>query len=405
MDTRFHTPAKRPCSEMSDPDQRSVLSRMIAAQSREGPGQAHLEPALQSGLSRALRRAGLPFDALVSAVAEVRATAGATLTSGIAALPENALLAALEDNEGRRGLLALEHQLVDALIEVQATGHVEETDLPPRRVTKIDEALCRDFIDLVLVAFAQETGEQVGRDWPERLTYGSAISDRSQLNLLMSERGYRLLEATVTMGGRKTGRVVILIPCDPAIARQAAIATPDTAAPVDWSTRILGAVGRAPMVLDAVLMRVTMPYGEVRALQEGDLVPFDASELAGVTLENAAGDVFARGSLGQLTGRRAIRFGEPSQDKPPAPQTTGSGPSPPNPAPPAGLPALSTSGLGDLPAPLMADMPRASDVGKPADFDPNAPIGGAAGFDPDAPMAGLEPLPDLKAFDPNAPMG
>lgn len=367
---------------MSDPDPRPVLARIVAAHLGVGPGQAELTPGLQTGLSRAIRRAALPFASLAPDVAEISVTADVTLSDAIAGLPAHGLLAAIEDDEGRRGLIALDHRLVDALIEVQATGRVEDIDLPPRKITRIDEALCRDFVDLMLGAFAQETAEQVGRDWPDRMTYGSNVAERAQLNLLLPDRGYRLLRVAVTMGGSKTGDLVVLLPADPAIARRRALAAPQSAAqaaaPADWSDRMLSVLGTAPMTLDAVLMRVTLPLGQVQALGEGDLVPFDHSDLSAVTLVDDTGHVFARGSLGQLSGRRAVRMGGARAVKPAS-----------QPQPPAAMP---DPGMG---------MAAASPMAPPGSL---APLDGLPPADPTAPTAPLTDLP-MAGFDPNAPMG
>lgn len=396
-------PPKGPAISMPDPDTRPVIARIIAAHLGAGPGQAELVPRLQKGLTRAIRRAALPFALLAPEVAEVSVQGDVTLGDGVAALPEHGLLAAIEDDEGRRGLIALDHPLVDALIEVQATGRVEDTDLPPRKITRIDEALCRDFVDLMLGAFAQETAEQVGRDWPDRMSYGSKVAERGQLNLLLPDRGYRLLGVSVTLGGRKTGDLVVLLPVDQAIVRRRAQAAPQSAAPVDWSAQMLSVLGAAPMTLDAVLMRVTMPLGEVKTLKEGDLVPFDRSDLSAVTLENDSGHVFARGGLGQLSGRRAVRFGGGGA----ATKAPASSPA----AAPTSVPAMSA-----MPSPNMGQ-PGHPPLGV---LDPNAPIGTSplaelpmaagtempmAGLNPDAPMGDLVASAPMGDFDPNAPMG
>jgi flagellar motor switch protein FliM len=81
-------------------------------------------------------------------------------------LPDHGLIAVLEDRDGARGLIALSHGTIDALVEVQTTGRVDARELPPRPVTRIDEALCRDFIDLSLAAFSRETERVEDRDWP-----------------------------------------------------------------------------------------------------------------------------------------------------------------------------------------------------------------------------------------------
>lgn len=382
-------------------DTRPVIACIIAAHLGAGPGQADVGPGLQNGLTRAIRRAALPFTLLAPEVAEVSVQGDVTLADGVAALPEHGLLAAIEDNEGRRGLIALDHPLVDALIEVQATGRVEDTDLPPRKITRIDEALCRDFADLMLGAFAHETAEQVGRDWPDRMSYGSKVAERAQLNLLLPDRGYRLLSVSVTMGGRKTGDLVVLLPVDQAVARRRAQAVPQSAASVDWSAQMLSVLGAVPMTLDAVLMRITMPLGEVKTLKEGDLLPFDRSDLSAVTLENDSGHVFARGGLGQLSGRRAVRFG-------------GGGAATTAPAPaamPTGVPAMTAMPEPNMGQPGLAPM---------GGLDPNAPIGAstmaelpmAAGAEmamarhnPAAPMEDIVASVPMGDFDPSAPMG
>jgi len=380
----------------------SVLARIIAAHGRGGAGKADLMAPLQTGLTRAIRRAALPFAGLMPQLADVAVRCDASLSSAMEAFPEHGLLAAIEDDEGRRGLIALDHKLVDALIEVQATGQVEDTDLPPRPVTRIDEALCRDFLDLVLAAFAKETQGEGARDWPDRVSYGSRIDDRAQLTLLLPEHGYHLLSVAVTMAGRKTGSLVFLLPSDPALARRRAGGMSPVVAQAgaeDWSARMLAALGAAPMVLNAVLMRVTLPLGRVQALVEGDLIPFTRADLAAITLEGEGDHVFARGGLGQIGGNRAVRFGGPGAglargavagaaranaadaahaDRAGEPATLAAQPAPGNlaaqPAPGDLAASGHPTGSGPIPARPLPAM---------AGFDPDAPMGG---FDPDAPM-------------------
>lgn len=329
---------------MAATDTQSILSRMIAAHLGSGAGKADIVPALQTGLTRAIRRSAMPYGTLAPELAEVSVTSDATLSEAVAGLPEHGLLAAIEDDSGRRGLFALDHPLVDALIEVQATGQVEEVLQPARAITRIDEALCRDFVDLVLGAFALETATQPDRDWPDRMNYGSSITERGQLNLLMPERGYHLLQVGVTMGGHKTGELAILLPCDPAIARRNTLSPAQGDLPKQWGDKMLGALGMAPMALDAVLLRVTMPLGRVEALKEGDLIPFEFSDLTAVTLENESGHVVATGGLGQLSGRRAVRLGG-AKEISAAPDVASGAAAQPAPAQTAPLPADGLAGF------------------------------------------------------------
>ncbi len=375
---------------MSAPDTKSILARIVAAHKGAGPGHANLLTGLQQGFSRAIRRASLPFAALAPQIAEVVVSPDASLRDAVDALPEHGLVAAIEDEDGRRGLVALAHPLVDALIEVQTTGHVEDTDLAPRKVTRIDEALCRDFLDLLFGAFAQETAQTPGRDWPDRVHYGSIVMDRGQLNLLLPEQGYHLLRTSVTAAGRKTGDIVMLLPSDAALARRHAAKSgaDKQAAPVDWSADMLRVLGAAPIVLDAVLMRVVMPLGKVEALGVGDLVPFDHADLGRVQLEGEGGHVFAKGALGQLGGKRAFRL------------TTDAGARKAPPGPTAGATPAMSSGAGPAANPASVGLPEPS-----APAPPDALPALAGGFDPGAPMSGLNDGVQISGFDPDAPMG
>ncbi len=388
---------------MSESSPRSVLARKIAAHNGVGARPDNLVPALEAGLTRAVRRAGAPLDGLAVTVGKLDIALEASLDAALEALPEQGLVAATEDHEGRRGLLALEHSLVDALIEVQTTGRVEEVQGPPRRVTRIDEALCRDFIDLLFSAFAHETSGITGRDWPDRMGYGSQLKERSQINLLLPARGYHLLQVEVTAAGLKTGKLLILLPADPELARRTAKpakATPPR--PETWREDVLRALGQAPLALDAVLMRLHMPLSKVEALVDGDLIPFDHADLSSVTLEGDGAHVLARGKLGQMSGRRALRLAsgkEAPKAGRPAQQAVAKTPTMPNPEAMAGQNASDPAGLADIPG-LGADVAS----GSAPDMQSNLGSGGMAGDGPPMDMASALPDLPMGEFDPDAPI-
>ncbi|MCU4653795.1 FliM/FliN family flagellar motor switch protein [Roseibacterium sp. SDUM158016] len=289
------------------PQRASVLSRIVAAHRRGAAEARDRRPELTRTWGRALRHAAVPFRGLDPVLDEVTAEEGMGLARAIAALPDHGLVAALEDREGRRGLLALSHGLVDALIEVQTTGRVEAQTLPPRPVTRIDEALCRDFLDLVLAAFARETDAMGGRDWPERLSFGSSIADRAQLNLLLPDTRFHVLTADLRLGaeGAREGRVVLAVP---RIAAGDAGGPPPPGQPEEWREGLALALQEAELDLVAVLLRTRRPLCEVEALKPGDLIGFDASDLARVRLETPAGQRVMTARLGQVRGQRALRL-------------------------------------------------------------------------------------------------
>jgi len=303
---------------MPAPVPSTALRRKIAAHARAPAAPPDLRPAIGRGLGRALRHAATPFEGLGLVPGEVTVLPGQDLDAAIAALPEQGLVAVLEAGV-LRGLLGLDPGLIDALVEVQTTGRVEAVALPPRGVTRIDEALARDFIDLALAAFARETASLDGRDWPDRMGYGSRIRDRGQITLLLPEGVHTVVSAELGFDGvERRARCVLVLPCDPAKARSVArgLARPPDPGWIAARARLVDAL-RLP--LEVVLMRVTRPLCEVQGLAVGDLLPFGSGDLQEVALETAEGQVLAHGRLGKLGGRRAICLPTRAGPAPPAP--------------------------------------------------------------------------------------
>ena len=283
----------------------SVLRRKIAAHRR--PPVARPDPAPQAtrALGRALRHAAAPFEGL--GLTPGAATLGpvADLDAALVSLPEQGLLAVVEDAEGLRGLIALGPGLVDALVEVQTTGRVEPTEMPPRPVTRIDEALARDFIDLALAALGREIAGVAGRDWPARLSYASRIKDRGQVNLLLPERGYRGLSVDIGFDGvARRAAFILVLP----VEQDAQAAAPDAPRPADaaWIAARTRLIDGLDLPVEAVLMRLRRPLAEVERMAVGDLLRFDPADLQAVTLEVQGGRALAIGRLGQKGGRRAL---------------------------------------------------------------------------------------------------
>jgi flagellar motor switch protein FliM len=358
---------------------------MVAVHKREAEVARDRTPALSRAWDRTLRRAGAAFKGLNVVPDTVTIAERATLAAGLEALPETGLVAALEDRDGHRGLIGLSHGVVDALIEVQTTGKVEARGLPPRPVTRIDEALSRDFLDLGLAAWTHETTEHEDRDWPERMSFGSAVPDRRQLPLLMPERAYHILSATVSLGEDvpREGQVMLLLPCTgPARAPDAGprtAAPPPEAQPAEWKAAMAAAMQEAELELDAVLLRTRRSLCEVERLKPGDLIHFGPDELASVRLETPAGRHVVTGRLGQIGGNRALRLvapvgTSPVRMVPPGPARAGAG------AQAAGLPAPPPGGPG-----AGGFDPK----GAAMDAAPHGPMGGGDGPSGGAPGGDL----------------
>ena len=286
----------------------TALRRKIAAHRPAAPLAPERDDASTHAFGRALRRAAIGFDGLGLTLGQVGVDCAQPLQAVIAALPAQGLVAALEDEQGRRGLIGLSPGLVDALIEVQTTGRVEAAELPPRPVTRIDEALTRDFIDLALAAFALEGQSITGRDWPARMTYGSRITARGQINLLLPDGDHTLLQAEIGFDAapRRAHLVMALPRMPPAVAGDKAgnPVPPDPA----WMAARARLLDELHLSLDVVLMRLHHPFAQVERLAVCDLIPFSRADLHAVALEDGQGRVLLHGRLGQIGGRRALRM-------------------------------------------------------------------------------------------------
>jgi flagellar motor switch protein FliM len=287
-----------------------VLARIVASHRRGAKEACDRTPELARAWERALRHAAVPFKGLDLQPDDISVVAGAPLGQALEALPAHGLVSALEDREGRRGLIALSHGAVDALIEVQTTGRVESRELPPRPVTRIDETLTRDFLDLALAAFAREAEGVDDRDWPERMNYASRIADPEHLTLLLPERPYHLLTAELRLGGdgQRRAQAVMAVPLTAPLPGEP---QQECCQPEAWRVGLASALEEAELHLDAILFRTRRPLSEVESLSPGDLIHFDSSQLRDVTLESSDGRRVLSGKLGQINGHRALRISEP----------------------------------------------------------------------------------------------
>ncbi len=282
----------------------AVLARKVR-KSGDAPARDLLRPAdLDGALLRALRQAGAPYDGLNVEVEPRQTQWDMTLAEVRAALPEHRLMAVLEGPGDIRALCVLENAAVDALVEVQTTGKVDASPALLRPTTQIDAALTRDFIGLFLSGFASEMTGQPGVNWPLGLTYGTCLTDDRQLDLLFPDRPYHLISAKLTLGGgAKSGRICLWVP----VTQDAVPAGDDGSGDrLAWA-RIWPAIAmEAPVALEAVLTRQTMPLARLQALEVGDLIEFDRDDLAGMRITDVIGKPVFRARLGCRSGKRAI---------------------------------------------------------------------------------------------------
>lgn len=314
---------------MASQDNNSVIHRK-ARPARDGCESRAMSSA--KALRLALARAADTLFDLALTVATVEQQP-ATLGQLDAALHEDGLILLLDGSGGARGAVCLDQQMMAALIEVQTTGRVRKGTAQPRPATRTDAAMMAPLVDALMAGIDAEMGAEVDGYQPRGLGFGDRVEDLRSLALTLDAPDYDHFRVTVDLGpGAKTGQLDLLLPVraeprtTPAAARRHAR---DTA---EMGDVVLG----APVVLDAVLARLTLPLREACAFEAGQILPLDHETLTATRLVATGGHLVAEARLGQVNGWRALRL--VSAPAAPLPDLTEPAPAPDAaPGPPARL--------------------------------------------------------------------
>ncbi|MGY6635083.1 MAG: FliM/FliN family flagellar motor switch protein [Alkalilacustris sp.] len=278
------------------------------------------EPRAPRALRRALARAAQADCSLALAVTEVQQSD--VSLAELLDMPEpRALLAVLEGEGERLGFVALGPGALAAIIEQQTTGAVSRDDLPARRPTRTDAAMCAALIDHTLTELEMGLAGTADLAWAAGFRYASFLDDPRPLGLLLEDIPYRVLSAKLELAhGARHGGLLLALPADP--RRRAGLMAPgasgraggDDGHPAaddpsrDWRTVLDRTVMASPATLEAVLGRLRMPLAAAMAWKPGDFVVLSEAKLDGVTLEAPGGIRCARACLGQSRGQRALRL-------------------------------------------------------------------------------------------------
>lgn len=285
---------------MARSDSNSIVHRKTRF-GREDFDARAMSPAKALRLSLA-KTADTMFDLplTVSTVEQSRVMAQAIPDS----LDETALLIVLDGAAGARGAVALDPQVVAALIEVQITGAVRPSEARARTYTRTDAAMASEFLDRVLDGFDAQLLEHEEGYRPQALRFGDLIEDRRVLGLTFDDGQFDLFRITVTLAeGAKTGVIAFVLP-----HRATAKAPGRMPAAPKTETTLAATVLLATATLDTVLARLEMPLGEVCALKPGMILPLPHDSLSETRLYAPHGHMVAAVRLGQLNGQRAVRL-------------------------------------------------------------------------------------------------
>lgn len=211
-----------------------------------------------------------------------------------------------------RGAAILDRGLVQSLVEVQTRGKITQAGLETRAFTSTDAAVAAQLIDPVLSAVDDMMIDSPQSADPLRLRYGDKVEDGRALLLALEAPDYALFRIALDIeSGARSGEMVLAIPDEMLRPPPPAfLAEEGDTGEFDLSTLALS----APIALNAVVARLTLPLSRISTLKPGDVLPVERRALTRTELLGSKGFVLGRVTLGQMNGVRAVRFGAAERD-------------------------------------------------------------------------------------------
>jgi len=215
------------------------------------------------------------------------------------------LLILLDGADGRRGAAMMDQTFLSALIEVQTIGYVRKAQVQDRPLTRTDAAIAAPLIDEMLRLFDVHMAETSAAYTPVEFRFGDMIEETRALALALEQPDYDRFRITADLGqGAKTGVLDILLPKVPPPA-------PDLTEGLEGaenSDTLQGSAMNAPVVLNAVMARISMPLDQVCGLTQGQVLTVAYEAISDLQLLGADNHLVAKVKLGQMNGWRAVRL-------------------------------------------------------------------------------------------------
>ncbi|HEY9038115.1 MAG TPA: FliM/FliN family flagellar motor C-terminal domain-containing protein [Roseovarius sp.] len=214
------------------------------------------------------------------------------------------LLVLLDGPKGACGAVRMDDALLSALIEVQTTGRVTGRPSGGRAVTRTDAAIAAPLIDAALERAEAQLSEETPDHWANGFRFGVMMEDARGMSLALNAAAFHVFRMTVELGeGAFPGSIAFLLPVPVAPPPRA------TAPGEEKVQRTLEqSAMNAPVSLEAVLGRVSIPLTQLCGLTPGDVVPFKTDRPLQIRLETSQKHVVTLGRLGQMNGMRAVRL-------------------------------------------------------------------------------------------------
>lgn len=285
----------------------TALTKMAT---RHRVAQAQERAAFVAALRVAFGRMSAECPGLDGVVQDVTIRQGAL--AEVLDLAEPGMFLALLEGQGERmGLLMACPVVLAGMVEAQATGRVDKSDVAQRQPTRTDAALLAPMVDAFLRLAQIRCADLPQAPMVSGYGYGSFLDNPRPLGLMLDEGQFNILHLRVSLGfGAKEGDWFIILP-DPAQAQQNASDKSggnDTDSDKDWQDRLQVVIGDSGVVLNSVLCRVQLTLTEALRLRSGDILRLPETALEMLTLESIDQSALAIGRLGQARGQRAVRL-------------------------------------------------------------------------------------------------
>lgn len=280
----------------------AILQRKVADAQRESAGS---DMSALRALRLSLARAGEDLLGLPLSVLAARQQRLAVDDLG-EIFSDEELLIVLDASDGATGVAAVKQPLVSALVQQQTTGQVSQRVMEPREFTDTDAALCAPLIEDVLRRAAELVEAEIDECCFRDIRFGARGEDVRSVLLSLRAPRYRVFHLSLDIAlGLHQGELVLALP-DRAFQAETASENAPHSENVVHSPLL-----DVPAQVDAVLARFRLPLAELRALAPGDILPLTRDRLDDTALVSVTGSVLARGRLGQMNGRRAVRLMAP----------------------------------------------------------------------------------------------
>jgi flagellar motor switch protein FliM len=205
-----------------------------------------------------------------------------------------------------RMLLGAEMNLVVAAIDLLLGGTGSATPAADRRLTDIDWALARHFLERLLaqlsIIWSDVTGAELAVGGLDMHLETAQMAPVSEPTLAFT------MEARMD---RESATIALLLPYSTIAPVAHKFSSRDDlgAEEAGQAEAVRAAVGQVEMTVRAEVAAVELPIEQVLALQPGDVVPLSAAAAAGVTLYAGAVPVH-RAAPGRSGSRRAVQITE-----------------------------------------------------------------------------------------------